>query len=272
MILITHDLGVVARVVDEVAVMYARRDRRDRTDRRRCFAEPRHPYTQRAAALHSGARARATPGMRLGSIRGMVPSLVGDLTGCAFAERCDYAEPRCGAAPVPAITLGPGRAYRCIRDADAAPMNGESAAPVAAADVHRERGDETILAVEDVHCQFNIRRGLFGRRQQLHAVNGVIAGDRARGDAGPRRRIRLRQVDPRAASCSASSAPDSGRVLLDGQPIAGFGQKQVARRVQPIFQDPYSSLNPRKTIGEIIRRPLDIHNVGDPDGRVRAVA
>jgi peptide/nickel transport system ATP-binding protein len=268
MILITHDLGIVSRVADDVAVMYAGEIvETGRTDA--LFRDPRHPYTQGLLRCIPEP-GRAMPGMRLGSIPGMVPSLVGDLKGCAFAGRCDHAEPRCSAAPVPDVTLGPGRAYRCIRGADAAPMSGASLAPVAAADAHRKRGDETILAVEDIHCRFQVRRGLFGRRRQLHAVNGVSL-EIARGET-------LGLVGE--SGCGKSTLArillgiqpaDSGRVLLDGQPIAGFGQKQVARRVQPIFQDPYSSLNPRRTIGEIIRRPLDIHNVGDPDGRVRAV-
>ena len=57
-------------------------------------------------------------------------------------------------------------------------------------------------------------------------------------------------------------APQEGEVLLDGAPLVGAAARTVARRMQPIFQDPYSSLNPRRTLGEIIRRPLDVHGIG----------
>lgn len=66
--------------------------------------------------------------------------------------------------------------------------------------------------------------------------------------------------------------PNAGRVLLDGAPVAGLDAKRRARLMQPIFQDPYSSLNPRRRIAEIIRRPLDIHQIGDDQDRTRRVA
>ena len=65
--------------------------------------------------------------------------------------------------------------------------------------------------------------------------------------------------------------PTSGEIEVGGQPLAGIDRKAFARNVQPVFQDPYSSLNPRKTIAAIIRDPLDIHNVGDDASRTARV-
>ena len=59
--------------------------------------------------------------------------------------------------------------------------------------------------------------------------------------------------------------PTSGEILIDGESLTGLDRIAVARRVQPIFQDPYSSLNPRKSIGSIINLPLRVHKVGDPE-------
>jgi peptide/nickel transport system ATP-binding protein len=66
--------------------------------------------------------------------------------------------------------------------------------------------------------------------------------------------------------------PDAGRILLNGQPVESIDPLVRARMVQPIFQDPYASLNPRRSIGEIIRRPLDVHGLGDAEERRRKVA
>jgi peptide/nickel transport system ATP-binding protein len=66
-------------------------------------------------------------------------------------------------------------------------------------------------------------------------------------------------------------APSGGQILLDGQPIAATDRRALARRIQPVFQDPYSSLNPRKTIAQIIGFPLSVHGIGTPAERARSV-
>ena len=112
MILITHDLGIVARVAQRVAVMYA--GEIVETGRvEEVFAAPLHPYTQ--GLLQCIPIPGKTPrGEHLGSIPGLVPSLLGEQRGCAFRERCPYAFADCGAAPVSLAAQGPGRGYRCL--------------------------------------------------------------------------------------------------------------------------------------------------------------
>jgi len=65
--------------------------------------------------------------------------------------------------------------------------------------------------------------------------------------------------------------PTSGEMTVEGRPIASFDRLEIARKIQPIFQDPYSSLNPRQTIGEIVGAPLVVHRVGDAAQRARLV-
>ncbi|MDB5581907.1 MAG: oppD 1 [Bradyrhizobium sp.] len=109
-VLITHDLGVVARVAHRVAVMYAG-EIVEAADAADLFAAPRHPYT-RGLMASIPAPGATRPGDRLGVIRGIVPSLIGDVGGCAFRDRCDFAQPVC-ARTVPVRRAGE-HDWRCI--------------------------------------------------------------------------------------------------------------------------------------------------------------
>lgn len=113
LILITHDLGVVARVADRVAVMYAGQIV-EAGAAKQVFENPTHPYTQGLLECIPipGKTKRGQP---LGSIPGIVPSLVGDLRGCRFAERCPHAMAECSADDVPfRVGVEDGHQYRCL--------------------------------------------------------------------------------------------------------------------------------------------------------------
>ena len=113
MILITHDLGVVARVADKVAVMYAG-EIVEQGAVGEVFDTPMHPYTQ--GLLNCIPVPGKTPrGSRLGSIPGIVPTLIGDIHGCQFRNRCVHATDAC-ATDVPMTVLGENRGYRCVLD------------------------------------------------------------------------------------------------------------------------------------------------------------
>jgi peptide/nickel transport system ATP-binding protein len=114
LILITHDLGVVARIADRVMVMYAGQSVETGAVED-VFANPMHPYT-RGLLDCIPVPGRTRPGAKLGSIPGMVPSLVGPLVGCHFLGRCAHALPSCAAAPIPLHVRGPDRASRCLLD------------------------------------------------------------------------------------------------------------------------------------------------------------
>jgi len=114
-ILITHDLGVVARVADRVAVMYAGRIVESGTAKE-IFENPLHPYTQGLMDCIP-IPGKTEPGQHLGSIPGIVPTLVGDLSGCMFRERCLYAHEGCRQEP-PDQQMGPGRAFQCNLPSD----------------------------------------------------------------------------------------------------------------------------------------------------------
>ena len=113
MILITHDLGVVARVADKVAIMYAG-EMVEAGTVNEVFTEPRHPYT-RGLLRCIPVPGRTKAGEHLGSIPGIVPSLIGNMPGCAFRSRCDEAIPAC-AADIPKRLSSSGHLYRCVHD------------------------------------------------------------------------------------------------------------------------------------------------------------
>ena len=124
-----------------------------------------------------------------------------------------------------------------------------------------------ILETKDLECSFRISTGMFSARKTLVAVNGVsvqLLKGQVLGLVGE-------------SGCGKSTLakmllglqkPTKGDILFDGQPLEKFSQFERAARVQPIFQDPYSSLNPRKTIFEIITLPLSVHKIGTSRDRV----
>jgi len=116
LVLVTHDLGVVARIATRVAVMYAG-EVVEEGPSAAVFGAPRHPYTRGLMDCIPRA-ARMAPGARLGTIPGLVPSLVGSISGCAFRTRCPHAMPVC-AEPVAMHGDEAGHAWRCVLDAGA---------------------------------------------------------------------------------------------------------------------------------------------------------
>jgi peptide/nickel transport system ATP-binding protein len=117
LILITHDLGVVSRMADRLAVMYCGEVVETGTGEE-IFERPLHPYTRGLmACLPIPGRTR--PGERLGSIAGIVPTPIGRLTGCSFRNRCPWAMPECTTTANVLKEIAPGRAYRCLLSPEA---------------------------------------------------------------------------------------------------------------------------------------------------------
>src|SRR6516162_3222187 len=121
---------------------------------------------------------------------------------------------------------------------------------------------QPLAEMRNVERGFRVGGGLFGSPRDLRAVNGVslsIRSGEALGIVGE-------------SGCGKSTlarmllgllAPSAGEVFLDGRPIASLGARALARCVQPVFQDPYSSLNPRRSVGAIIAAPLVVHRIGN---------
>jgi len=112
MILITHDLGVVARTADRLAVMYCGQVVETGTVAE-VFTRPLHPYT-RGLMRCIPIPGKTRPGQKLDTIPGIVPTPIGDLRGCLFRNRCPHARPACAGEGIEEVRLTPGRSYRCI--------------------------------------------------------------------------------------------------------------------------------------------------------------
>ena len=258
-LLITHDMGVVYENAHRVAVMYAGRIVEE-APRDALFAQPRHPYTQ---LLLRSMPSRSVRGRRLATIEGMVPSATEFPPGCRFANRCPRAMGRCRAAQPPDIDLGGGCRAACFLlegAAAGAPDADLPAAPASSRDPASVR-----LEIRDLKVHFPIRRGLMQRVVgRVHAVDGVSLS-LARGET-------LALVGE--SGCGKTTAGravvrlapiTSGSVRFHGTEMAGLsraGLKPYRRRIQVIFQDPQSSLNPRMTVGDAILEGMEVHGVG----------
>ena len=122
LILITHDLGIVARVADRVAVMYAGQVV-ESGDVKQIFESPTHPYTQGLLDCIP-IPGKTPPGAHLGSIPGIVPALIGEQKGCSFSDRCKYAVGECIDRSVDlTAATDAGHVYRCVLAADQCAQN-----------------------------------------------------------------------------------------------------------------------------------------------------
>ena len=268
-LVITHDLGVVADIADRVAVMYGGRIVEEGT-LDEVFYDPQHPYTW--GLLGSITRVDRPRPARLPSIGGQPPSLLDPPEGCHFRARCPHAHDAC--ATTPPLEVRAGHPDRCWLDpADKRRLREVGGrigltAPEAAGRRHREP-EETLLDVEGLEQYFKVRRG-GGKR--VHAVDGVTLSLREGqtlglvGESGCGKSTLARAL-------VRLSEPSGGTLRYRGEDVTRAGRRDLrALRgdVQMVFQDPYASLNPRKSVSQIIAAPLRRRGVPreEAEGRV----
>lgn len=255
LLLITHDLDVARDMADRVAVMYAGQivEWAKRDD---LFERARHPYTRALFRVVPSTKRRGEP---LQHLSGNVPPLGDRHDGCRFAERCPSAKDRCR-VEVPGLhPIGEGHWVRC--HLALAPESAPGPGPAAKRAEQRTapRVDVPLLEVVDLAVHFPIRRGVFKRTVGwVQAVEGVslrmaqgetlaLVGESGCGKTSLARAI-LRLVEP-----------SRGSVRLQGQEITtlkGDALRRCRSQMQIVFQDPYSSLNPRMRVGEILAEGL----------------
>jgi peptide/nickel transport system ATP-binding protein len=287
-ILITHDMGVTAGHTDRVNVMYAGRIA-ESTGTDRLFRAMRHPYTQ--SLLASVPRLDQDPDRRLPTIPGMPPDLTAPPDGCRFADRCAYATERCRTEE-PELTASAGsngpdesdspdesqsHRFACWHPTDGPlPPDATVAAPRAATSSLSAVLGEPLLEARDLVREFPIRGNrLPGRgRRVVHALSGVSlrlnAGETFGlvGESGCGKTTLGRIL-------VGLDRPDSGTVTLDGTDLGRLRGRELRRRrrdLQMMFQDPFSSLDPRMRVGSILREPLQIQGIGTPRQQKARVA
>jgi peptide/nickel transport system ATP-binding protein len=122
---------------------------------------------------------------------------------------------------------------------------------------------QTVLETRDVTKTYMVSAGVMKTKKPLHAVSGVsLSVEKGSvlglvGESGCGKSTMAKMI-------LGLENVTSGEIILGGQLLSSFSAKEIARRVQPIFQDPYASLNPRKSIGSIISLPLRALKVGSP--------
>ncbi len=270
-LLITHDLGIVARMAQRVAVMYAG-EIVEVAERDAFFAAPQHPYSQK---LFQALPSPEKRGAELPVIAGQVPPLTSEFKGCRFVDRCEFAWQRCRDEAPGLIRMTGQRMVRChLREQGAAPAfaaaTPEARAPAAIADA------PVLAEIENLEVHFPIRKGLLKRVVgQVKAVDGVSLAIRAGrtlalvGESGCGKTTAgkaLLRLIPATA----------GRIAFAGSDLTGLSRRALrARRgaMQIVFQDPYASLDPRMRIADILSEGMVSLGIGtDARDRQRRMA
>jgi len=257
-LLITHDLGIVAEMADRVAVMYAGQIV-EQSQRQTFFTNPTHPYSQ---ALFRSLPSYEKRNQTLSVIRGFVPKLQQKFTHCRFADRCDYVFDHCREAAPKWSELDGNGGVRCflyedqaIKPKDTGHYTGDTPARVFVPPV----SNKILLDVKDLKVHFPIQKGVLKRTVgHVRAVDGVsvqIPVGRTLALVGE-------------SGCGKTTAgkgilqlirPTSGKVIFDGMDLISLdsGRLRAKRQdMQIIFQDPFSSMNPRMLVNDIIGEGL----------------
>jgi peptide/nickel transport system ATP-binding protein len=290
MILITHDMGVIAGHADRVNVMYAGR-LVETTGTGPLFRHMRHPYTQ--ALLASIPQLSQDRTRQLLNIPGIPPDLSEPPAGCRFAARCRLATDRCAADEPPLTGPTSEHTFACWHPVDgpladpeinaADPGRGPTAetaavgsgAQVAERDAPARAGyDGPLLQIDCLVKEFPVTAGLLQRKTgSVKAVSGIsfevnrgetfgLVGESGCGKTTVGR------------IAVALEQPMAGSVRLNGVDVTGLKGKRLRsfrRDLQLMFQDPYSSLDPRMRVGAILREPLAVQGIGsrkEQDARV----
>ena len=260
MLLITHDLGVVAETAHRVGVMYAGQIV-EQASREQLFSKPLHPYTQKLFAALPGAGREGQP---LSAIPGNVPPLGSIKQGCRFAARCEKVWSLC-TDQTPAWTVVEGQGVRCHlygRTEDRGSRSEVKTQEVQrAVDTHSILDPQSsLLQVNNLQVHFPIRKGLLQRVVgQVKAVDGVsldIAQGRTLALVGE-------------SGCGKTTLgkallqlirPTAGSVRFGGKELTGT--KAAWAPMQMVFQDPYASLNPKMRVAEILEEGMGALNIG----------
>jgi oligopeptide/dipeptide ABC transporter ATP-binding protein len=268
-LLITHDMGVIAGRTDRVVVMYGgKKSEESPTDE--LFKSMRHPYTQ--ALLASMPSLETASKQELRSIAGMPPDLTKVIVACRFAPRCAYATDKCREED-PELTGTPTHQFACFHPVDG-PLTTVVAAPVSIADAIAAAPHQELARVEHMVKEFPIKAGLVRHTVgAVHAVSDVsfsvnegetfgLVGESGCGKTTIGRML------------VGLETLTAGSIYFNDQLVTDKNHKMSRedhRQRQMMFQDPYSSLDPRMSVNDLIGEPLLVQREGSKVERQRRI-
>ncbi len=269
--LITHDMGVVAGRADRINVMYAGKIV-ETSGTRELFEHMHHPYTQ--ALLASIPQLDQDTSTRLFSIPGIPPDLADPPPGCRFAPRCRLATDHCRSNEPPLSGVTPGHLAACWYPVDGPLERPPAELPSQAIAANGSR--PVLLEITDAVREFPVGNPLlpFLSPGSVKAVSGVSLVVREGetyglvGESGCGKTTLGRMI-------VALEKPDGGKLRLKDTDIAtlrGGRLRRTRRDLQMMFQDPYASLDPRMRVGNILSEPLVVQGIGDRRSRNARVA
>lgn len=275
LLIITHNLGIVARYAERIYVMYAGTVVETGTTEE-LFNNPRHPYT--IGLMNAIPRLDDPKERKLTPIEGLPPNLINKPEQCPFVPRCRYRTERCVNAAMPELRHYRGEHYvACYhqmsksdylltenkRDAKATYVEDRvNKKPLA--DNEEQQEGQPILEIRNLKVYFPVKRGLMQRKVgEVKAVDGIsfqlnkgetlgLVGESGCGKTTVARTVmRLYK-------------PTSGQILFNNQDISSLSNRNlrpIRKHISMIFQDPFGSLNPRQSAGSIVGEPLMIHKL-----------
>ncbi|GKZ14613.1 dipeptide ABC transporter ATP-binding protein [Haladaptatus sp. T7] len=274
-LMITHNLGVVAQTCDHVGVMYAG-NLVETAELDELFDNPQHPYTR---GLIDSIPQTDVEYDDLPTLAGSMPDLTDLPSGCNFAPRCEYATEACRTGGNPRLEPAAGTTSRaaCIRTDEIDLRQGYTPDESSGERKRIDRSGEPLFAVKNLKKHFPSGDGFFGDLTLTRSDGGMPTLERRAVKAVDGIDFEIYQGETVGlvgeSGCGKSTVartalkllePTDGEVYFEGQPIhemSGSEVRSLRREMQMIFQDPQSSLNPRKTVGQIIGRAMEKHDI-----------
>ncbi|QNG38761.1 dipeptide ABC transporter ATP-binding protein [Geodermatophilaceae bacterium NBWT11] len=252
-VLVTHDFGVLADICDRAVVMYAG-EVVEAAPVADLLAAPRMPYS---AALLQSNPARVPAGSQLPAIAGSVPAPADWPAGCHFQERCALATSECAEAAVPLVELGPTRSARCLRIPELAARQSVAvpAGHTRPGQDGRARDTASLLEIEGLTVRYGTGRSAHVAVQDvsLQLDAGRTLGLVGESGAGK---------STIGAAVLGLVPVTAGTIRFDGRDITRLNtrdRRALTRQVQVVFQDPFNSLNPVRTVRQTLEEPLRLN-------------